>query len=75
MVVKAACGSRYIKAGAHKVVITAPATGEDIAIVMVGNDHLYAPVKHAVISNASCTTNCLAPRPRSCTRPSASRRG
>jgi glyceraldehyde 3-phosphate dehydrogenase (phosphorylating) len=51
----------HLKAGAKKVIISAPATGEDITIVMGVNDHLYDPKKHDVISNASCTTNCLAP--------------
>ncbi|MEI6214339.1 MAG: type I glyceraldehyde-3-phosphate dehydrogenase [Desulfuromonadales bacterium] len=51
----------HIQAGAKKVVISAPATNEDITIVMGVNDHLYDPKKHNVISNASCTTNCLAP--------------
>lgn len=47
--------------GARKVVITAPATGEDITIVMGVNDRRYDPEIHHIISNASCTTNCLAP--------------
>lgn len=51
----------HIEAGAKKVVISAPATGEDITIVMGVNDHLYDPKNHNIISNASCTTNCLAP--------------
>jgi len=51
----------HIQAGAKKVVISAPATDEDITIVMGVNDHLYDPKKHNIISNASCTTNCLAP--------------
>ena len=51
----------HIQAGARKVVISAPATGEDITIVMGVNDHLYDAKKHCIISNASCTTNCLAP--------------
>jgi glyceraldehyde 3-phosphate dehydrogenase len=51
----------HIQAGAKKVVISAPATGEDITIVMGVNDHLYDARKHNIISNASCTTNCLAP--------------
>lgn len=51
----------HIQAGAKKVVISAPASNEDITIVMGVNDHLYDPKKHHVISNASCTTNCLAP--------------
>ncbi|MBK5273503.1 MAG: type I glyceraldehyde-3-phosphate dehydrogenase [Desulfuromonadales bacterium] len=51
----------HIQAGAKKVVISAPATNEDITIVMGVNDHLYDAKKHSIISNASCTTNCLAP--------------
>ena len=51
----------HLKAGARKVIISAPATDEDITIVMGVNDHLYDPNKHDIISNASCTTNCLAP--------------
>jgi glyceraldehyde 3-phosphate dehydrogenase len=53
--------SAHIQAGAKKVVISAPATNEDITIVMGVNDQLYDPKKHVIISNASCTTNCLAP--------------
>lgn len=51
----------HIKAGAKKVIISAPAKNEDITIVMGVNDNLYDPANHHVISNASCTTNCLAP--------------
>jgi glyceraldehyde 3-phosphate dehydrogenase len=51
----------HIAAGARKVVISAPAKGEDITIVMGVNDDKYDPRKHNVVSNASCTTNCLAP--------------
>ncbi|EHQ89222.1 type I glyceraldehyde-3-phosphate dehydrogenase [Desulfosporosinus youngiae] len=53
--------AQHITAGAKKVVITAPAKEEDITIVMGVNDEQYDPLKHHVISNASCTTNCLAP--------------
>ncbi len=49
------------KGGARKVIITAPAEGEDITIVMGVNDDKYDPAQHDVVSNASCTTNCLAP--------------
>lgn len=49
------------KGGAKKVIISAPAKGEDVTIVMGVNDNVYDPAKHNVISNASCTTNCLAP--------------
>ncbi len=51
----------HITAGAKKVLITAPAKGEDITIVMGVNDDKYDPAKHHIVSNASCTTNCLAP--------------
>ncbi len=47
--------------GAKKVVITAPAKEEDLTIVMGVNDKMYDPAKHNIVSNASCTTNCLAP--------------
>ena len=49
------------KGGAKKVIITAPAEGEDLTIVMGVNDNVYDPANHHVVSNASCTTNCLAP--------------
>jgi glyceraldehyde 3-phosphate dehydrogenase len=52
---------KHIKAGAKKVLISAPATGEDATFVIGVNEHLYDPAKHHIISNASCTTNCLAP--------------
>ena len=51
----------HIDGGAKKVIISAPAKNEDITIVMGVNDELYDPAAHTVISNASCTTNCLAP--------------
>jgi glyceraldehyde 3-phosphate dehydrogenase len=51
----------HLTAGAKKVLISAPAKGEDITIVMGVNHDKYDPAKHAIISNASCTTNCLAP--------------
>ncbi|MEJ7794655.1 MAG: type I glyceraldehyde-3-phosphate dehydrogenase, partial [Nocardioides sp.] len=51
----------HIDAGAKKVIISAPASNEDITIVMGVNHELYDPAQHSVISNASCTTNCLAP--------------
>ena len=51
----------HFTAGAKKVIISAPAKGEDITIVMGVNDKKYDPAKHHLISNASCTTNCLVP--------------
>lgn len=51
----------HLKGGAKKVIISAPAKGEDITIVLGVNDNVYDPAKHNIISNASCTTNCLAP--------------
>ena len=51
----------HIDSGAKKVLITAPAKNEDITIVMGVNDDQYDPEKHHIVSNASCTTNCLAP--------------
>ena len=51
----------HIAAGAKKVIISAPATGEDITIVLGVNEATYNPAAHHIISNASCTTNCLAP--------------
>ena len=51
----------HIDAGAKKVIITAPAKNEDITIVMGVNEDKYNPAEHHVVSNASCTTNCLAP--------------
>lgn len=53
--------SKHLSAGAKKVVITAPAKNEDITIVMGVNEDKYDPAKHHIVSNASCTTNCLAP--------------
>src|SRR6185503_21267043 len=51
----------HIAAGAKKVVISAPAKGEDVTVVMGVNHEKYDPGKHSIVSNASCTTNCLAP--------------
>jgi glyceraldehyde 3-phosphate dehydrogenase len=51
----------HIAGGAKKVIISAPAKNEDFTVVMGVNDNLYDPAAHAIISNASCTTNCLAP--------------
>jgi glyceraldehyde 3-phosphate dehydrogenase len=51
----------HIQGGAKKVIISAPAKGEDFTVVLGVNDDKYDPAEHAIISNASCTTNCLAP--------------
>ena len=53
--------SAHVSAGAKKVIISAPAKGEDATIVMGVNQETYDPANHTIISNASCTTNCLAP--------------
>ena len=53
--------AKHLAAGARKVVISAPAKGEDITICMGVNNDKYDPAKHTIISNASCTTNCLVP--------------
>ncbi|HEX3613318.1 MAG TPA: type I glyceraldehyde-3-phosphate dehydrogenase [Sporichthyaceae bacterium] len=58
---KAADAAKHLAAGARKVIISAPASDEDITIVMGVNDDKYDPAAHNVISNASCTTNCVAP--------------
>jgi glyceraldehyde 3-phosphate dehydrogenase len=51
----------HLAAGARKVIISAPAKGEDLTVVLGVNDSQYDPARHHVVSNASCTTNCLAP--------------
>jgi glyceraldehyde 3-phosphate dehydrogenase len=53
--------AKHIAAGAKKVIITAPAKGPDLTVVLGVNENKYDPAKHHIISNASCTTNCLAP--------------
>ena len=58
---KAVDAKKHIAAGAKKVIISAPATDEDITIVIGANEEKYDPAIHHIISNASCTTNCLAP--------------
>ncbi|WP_022908390.1 type I glyceraldehyde-3-phosphate dehydrogenase, partial [Curtobacterium sp. B18] len=58
---KAADAQKHIDAGAKKVIISAPATGDDVTIVLGVNEDQYDPANHNIISNASCTTNSLAP--------------
>ena len=58
---KASDAAKHLSGGAKKVVISAPATDEDVTLVLGVNDSAYDPAKHKIISNASCTTNCLAP--------------
>jgi glyceraldehyde 3-phosphate dehydrogenase len=58
---KAEDARKHVEAGAKKVIISAPATGEDLTVVLGVNDDKYDAAKHTVISNASCTTNCVAP--------------
>lgn len=62
----------HLKAGAHAVLLPAPGKGVDATIVMGVNDHTYDRHRDRIISAASCTTNCLAPRSRCSTRISAS---
>ncbi len=58
---KRADAAKHLEAGARKVIISAPATEPDVTIALGVNEHVYQPATHHVISNASCTTNCLAP--------------
>ncbi len=58
---KPGANAHIIGGGAKKVIISAPAKNEDLTIVLGVNDEMYDPAKHHVVSNASCTTNCLAP--------------
>jgi glyceraldehyde 3-phosphate dehydrogenase len=53
--------SKHLEAGAKKVIISAPAKGQDLTVVLGVNDEMYDSARHNIISNASCTTNCLAP--------------
>lgn len=53
--------ARHLEAGARKVIVSAPAKGEDLTVVMGVNEEAYDPEAHHILSNASCTTNCLAP--------------
>ena len=57
----AAKAGAHLQAGAKKVIITAPAKGEDVTVVLGVNEKAYDPARHRIISNASCTTNCIAP--------------
>jgi glyceraldehyde 3-phosphate dehydrogenase (phosphorylating) len=57
----AADAKKHLRGSVKKVIISAPAKGEDITVVLGVNDGMYDPAKHTVVSNASCTTNCLAP--------------
>jgi glyceraldehyde 3-phosphate dehydrogenase len=52
---------KHLRGSVKKVIISAPAKGEDLTIVLGVNDKVYDPAKHTIVSNASCTTNCLAP--------------
>jgi glyceraldehyde 3-phosphate dehydrogenase len=58
---KAEKARAHLEGGAKKVIISAPATGPDVTIVLGVNDEAYDPEQHAIVSNASCTTNCVAP--------------
>jgi glyceraldehyde 3-phosphate dehydrogenase len=58
---KAADARKHLRGTVKKVIISAPATGEDLTVVLGVNEDRYDPAKHSVLSNASCTTNCLAP--------------
>jgi glyceraldehyde 3-phosphate dehydrogenase len=58
---KAEDAKKHVEAGAKKVIISAPAKNEDVTLVLGVNHQVYDPAKHHIISNASCTTNCLAP--------------
>ena len=57
----AADAKKHLRGSVKKVIISAPAKGEDVTIVLGVNDNMYDPSKHSIISNASCTTNCLGP--------------
>ena len=56
-----ASAAKHLEAGAKKVIISAPAKDEDVTLVLGVNDEAYDPAEHHIVSNASCTTNCLAP--------------
>jgi glyceraldehyde 3-phosphate dehydrogenase (phosphorylating) len=70
-----ASAAKHLEAGARKVIISAPGKKEDITIVLGVNEDAYDPAKHDVISNASCTTNCLAPVVKVLTRAFGFRHG
>ncbi len=72
---KAEDARKHLQAGAQKVIISSPATDEDITIVMGVNQDKYYPGNHRIISNASCTTNCLAPVAKIIQRQFGIRRG
>jgi glyceraldehyde 3-phosphate dehydrogenase len=57
----AADARKHLRGSVKKVIISAPATGEDLTLVLGVNDNMYDPAKHHIVSNASCTTNCLGP--------------
>ena len=61
----------HLKGGARKVLISSPGKGVDLTVVLGVNSDAYDPLRHDVISNASCTTNCVAPMARCCTTRSA----
>src|SRR3990170_8084635 len=58
---KGADARKHLRGGVKKVIISAPASEEDVTLVLGVNDSMYDPARHHIISNASCTTNCLAP--------------
>ena len=72
---KAADARKHLDAGAKKVLISAPAKEEDLTIVLGVNDGDYDPAKHHIISNASCTTNCVAPMAKVLLTPSCAAGG
>ena len=63
---------KHLSAGAKQVIISAPAKDPDVTIVLGVNEDKFDPKTHHIVSNASCTTNCLAPRPKSFERHLAS---
>src|SRR5262249_58694039 len=67
--------AKHLEAGAKKVIISAPAKGADLTVCMGVNDRTYDAKKHIILSNATCTTNCLAPIAKVTHRQPPSRRG